>query len=296
MKYLLIFILQFIFCNLCGQCDQIDNWQKGFFDPACCEDNKKLAENSMTQADLIKSFYNAKCLVWNKEFLNAIKDVGKLTGKLKMQTEFSDFEDQSINNLYFQTLLLGFELSKISLDYYHREKYQSEINRLICNDERVLIEYIEKFIFSYPNLKIKIEKILSHFDFYLSYINLENCNQNKADELLKSLLKRVGYSEILFKHKTDKFIDRNFIFSGSIANVEVYFQRIKYIIFAPKSITRESLIAKNYECDTITIFDYFPLEQWKEHIFLSYYIKEKEDNIFNDLVQSINLAEVLRND
>lgn len=293
MKYILIFILQLFFVNMQGQCDQIDNWNKSLFDPACCDYFSELSQDPTTQTELVKKFYESKCLVWNKEFLKAIRNVENLTDEIKVQIEYPDFEKQSINDLYFQTLLLGFELSKISLNRHQREKYQNEINRLICDDERLLIEHIERFIFNKPNLKFKTEDVLSHFDFYLSYNSLENCDQKKAEEFLKSLLNRVGYGEILFKPQTDEFANRNFLSHGSSLSIEVYFRDLKYVIFAPKTITRETLIIKEYECDTITIFDYYPLERWKEPIFLSYYKKEKEDTIFNDLVQSINLMKVI---
>lgn len=294
MKLSLVILLQLFCINVFSQCDARSKFDKNLFDPTCCDEFSKLSSDSTHNSKLFYKFQKAKCLIWEKEYLKAIRSIEKLSVEIKTQIENSESKDLTITKLYFQTLILGFDLSKVSLDKFPRDKYQIELNKLICNDEILLIEHVENFIYNSENLKYKVEDVLSKFDFYLSYINPDNCNQVKADQLIKDLINRYSYEEIIFKPKTDKIQDRNFLFGGSMPNIEVYFRNIKYIIFLPNDINKEVFTSKDYQCDTITIFDYYPLEQWREPIFLSYYKKEGEDNLYFNIIQSIKLIEILK--
>lgn len=171
-KVLVIILLSAAWVSAYSQCDLLGDFKQGLFNPDCPSDST-----------LLGRYHKLKSMVYQEQWIKACRLVDILLTDL--ESEGGAMESTDLMLLKFSTLKIAFALTNQSLDYDRRRRYQHDLYLMICDDESLLLQDIQRYITLHHSSNCS--DVLAYFDYYLSHTTTAFCKTSRADTLLMHL-------------------------------------------------------------------------------------------------------------
>lgn len=161
---------------------------------------------------------------------------------------------------------------------FNEHRLSQKIEKLLLQLVDVCPELLLNDLMAKNNPKIidatSLKKFLEEYSFYLFSMNLnQNSTLNSIDEILKISLSKVVYLPALKKEIENVESYKIVVTEGAkFIKMAIFDSQILYFFNyrIPDSVRQKSSI------DTVCIFDYYPLHQWKEPVFITYMINPED--------------------
>lgn len=207
----------------------------------------------------------------NNEILNLISNIDSINTQFNYLNHFKSLYSAF---KYAYGFTYKYDEHKLNL------KITSELNSMIKDKPNVLLEDLLELSKISSIKDYDLQRFLKEFGFYLFKEEAELEDEfEKVDKVVFRILSKLTDVRLLKLELENLKIIRLQVGEG----VKLVYKKVfdDVIYYNIKSVNLKDL-EDDFVIDTFTVFDYYPLQNWKEPIFILHKPRFEDDDILND--------------